>query len=323
MENFGQWQCMSGLTFAHKQGKIDNLATIAKNQWRQLHKDIKLTRERIEEYDLIISDFDPITAWAAKLSGKTCLGIGHQYAFNYPIPKSRGNIISRSIMRNFAPVTLGLGLHWHHFNQPILPPIIDTSHYGCGGCDSEAAILVYLGFESQQDVTALLSPFRDTQFIVYGPFDPGCIDEHITYKAASREGFMKDLAQSKGVICNAGFELVSEAISLGKKVIVKPLQGQMEQASNATALATLNLGTTMPKLCSQTLAQWLQTEQTNKVNYPDVAKHIANWLYSAEWENKNKGGLPCTRDLIHTLWKNTESVNSPYFGSVPAYPGPG
>jgi uncharacterized protein (TIGR00661 family) len=48
-----------------------------------------------------------------------------------------------------------------------------------------------------------------------------------------------------GVISNAGFELASECLQLGKKILAKPLHVQMEQISNATALKQLGYGQTM------------------------------------------------------------------------------
>ena len=40
-----------------------------------------------------------------------------------------------------------------------------------------------------------------------------------------------------GVVCNSGFELISECLQLGKTVLTRPVLGQMEQMSNAFALA--------------------------------------------------------------------------------------
>jgi uncharacterized protein (TIGR00661 family) len=47
---------------------------------------------------------------------------------------------------------------------------------------------------------------------------------------------------------NAGFELASEAMFLGKKILVKPLAGQMEQLSNALVIDSLELGMVMKRL---------------------------------------------------------------------------
>ena len=61
-----------------------------------------------------------------RINKKESIGIGHQYAFYYDIPIQGGKPLSKNIMKLFAPVTKKVGLHWHHFNQPILPPIVDV-----------------------------------------------------------------------------------------------------------------------------------------------------------------------------------------------------
>ena len=117
MNTFGNWECLAGLSFAFKNGKISNLHTLRQNQWRQFLKDVYSMRKRLDDYDVVVSDFEPVCAWAAKLAGKPCIGIGHQYAFDHAVPKAGNDFLSRKIMQNFAPVSIGLGLHWHHFDQ--------------------------------------------------------------------------------------------------------------------------------------------------------------------------------------------------------------
>ena len=144
---------------------------------------------------------------------------------------------------------------------------------------------MYLGFESQEDVIRLLAPFSDYHFAIYGPFNGSCDIAHLEFKPASREGFHQDLHRCNGVICNAGFELASEAISLGKKLLVKPLLGQTEQESNARALYELDLGMTMETLQRPSVDAWLQWDKQQQVHYPDVAQHIVEWLQAGNWND--------------------------------------
>ena len=143
MEPFGEFRSFNGLTFRHKAGKISPTATIKGNKLFRLVKDIRTLD--VSPYDLIVTDFEPITAWAGKLAKKPVIGVGHQYAFHHQIPKKGDSWAANKVMAAFAPVTLGLGLHWHHFGAPILPPIADTQADSCRVEDDK--ILVYLGFE--------------------------------------------------------------------------------------------------------------------------------------------------------------------------------
>ena len=306
MEEFGEFQCCKGLTFAHEAGELKIFRTVQQNSLRQMWKDIKALN--LDEYDIVLTDFEPITAWAAKRAGKTCIGVGHQYAFYHPVPKRGNDIMPSMIMKYFAPASMGLGLHWHHFGQPILPPIAEI-HEGDHEVDQNK-IVVYLGFEDPEEVIQLLEPFDQHLFCFYGPFPKYESRGHIQLKPLSREGFKEDLATAAGVICNAGFELSSEAIQLGKKILVKPLHGQMEQLSNAKAIVDLGLGMTMDSLDSAVVKNWLENCEGQKVVYPDVAKAIVEWIEGRGWEK------PETVDsLITTLWNNTAADNIPSFKS--------
>lgn len=294
MEPFGDWRWLNGLSFSVVKGKVKPLSTLLKAKPAQLLRDINSLELR--GYDLVISDFEPITAWAAKRQKVPSLGIGHQYAFDYPIPKAGSNPLTRTIMRQFAPTQFSLGMHWYHYQQSIVPPIIDVWH---SKVDSEPKqIVVYLPFEDGREVSALLRQFPDYHFLYYGAFPCQSSVKNITYNPVSREGFQLDLARCGGVISNAGFELASEAISLGKKLLVKPLQGQMEQISNGLALGNLELGLSTKTLRTSVVRHWLDNFTARKITYPDVAKHIVEWI--------QEGDLSKKKSLVELLWAQTD-----------------
>jgi UDP:flavonoid glycosyltransferase YjiC (YdhE family) len=85
------------------------------------------------------------------------------------------------------------------------------------------------------------------------------------------------------VISNAGFELLSEALHLGKRLLVKPLAGQMEQASNAHAISLLKLGRVMKKLDPNAIEHFLAAPSVAPKEYPDVARIIAERIESGNW----------------------------------------
>ena len=298
MDEFGDWRCHEGLTFVHEAGELKILRTLKSNRMWKLIKEIR--KLKLNDYDLVLTDFEPITAWAARLQGKPCIGIGHQYAFNHKVPRRGDTWAGRMVMKNFAPAKKSLGLHWHHFGQAILPPIAET-HDSKAPCDPNK-IIVYLGFEDPKEVIEMLEPFEDHLFVFYGPFKSYESRGHILLKPLSREGFKQDLATSSGVICNAGFELSSEAVQLGKKLLVKPLMGQVEQLSNARALEELNLARTMDSLDHQVVGEWLKDWHAKRVVYPDVAKALAKWISEGEWSKKD-----AVEQLANQLWSQVEA----------------
>lgn len=297
MEEFGDFSCYNGLTFVTDSGKVKPFATAQQAKPLIFLKDIK--NLDLSKYDLVITDFEPISAWAAKKQNIPSIAIGHQNAFDYKIPKKGNNIFTHMVMKYFAPADIRLGLHWHHFNQPILPPIADTAIENSDSIDNK--ILVYLGFENLDSVIQYLMPFKEYDFFVYSNIKEQEDRGHIKLRPLSRDGFKRDLASCNGVITNAGFELASEAIHLGKKILVKPLKGQMEQLSNALALEKLKLGLSMNSLDSSILTTWLTDFESQQIVYPDVADKIAEWIEDGDWVN--------SKELADKLWQQTSNMN--------------
>jgi uncharacterized protein (TIGR00661 family) len=291
---FNDYQLRTGLTFNTKNGQVNYFKTALEAKPVTFIKDIKSLD--LSGYDLVISDFEPVTAWAAKNQKKPVLGIGHQYAFNHNIPRAGSDPIANQVMKYFAPADRGVGLHWHHFGQPILPPIIDTPETPKSIINNK--IVVYLPFEDQKEVIKLLAPFKNFEFHLYSPEVTPSSFEHIKCNPLSRTEFQKDVYDSSGIISNAGFELASEALQLGKKILAKPLHAQMEQISNAAALKQLGYGQTMNDMDSSVIEEWLYDNHAIHITYPNIGKVLVNWI---------KDGMPeMEPDFIETIWNNVE-----------------
>jgi uncharacterized protein (TIGR00661 family) len=302
MECFGAFEHRRGLTLAAIDGEVRYGRTLLEAHPVEFIHDVRALE--VDRYDVVISDFEPVTAWAARLAGKTSIGIAHQHAFRHPIPGRHGNLASRAVMRWFAPVDIPIGLHWHHFDSPILPPIIDTRLSRTHG-DADF-ILVYLPFEQQSAVTALLQRFDDHRFVQYSPDLSDAEAGNVSLRRTCLNGFRADLCAAGAVICNAGFELVSECLHLGIPALVKPVAGQMEQHSNALALRQLGWGATTERLDHGELLRWLAGERPHTtVHYPDVAAALADWVLAGEWQDS--AGLwemlwSCTRHERNTVY---------------------
>jgi len=284
IETFAPYDIRRGLTFRTQRGRLQPLKTALHLNLLQFYRDIR--EYEGGDIDLVVSDYEPISCRLARRFDLPCIGVGHQYAFCHDIPISGDNPVTRWVMNHFAPVEYPVGLHWHHFNAAILPPIVPVHLKPRRECNADK-ILVYLPFETSADIESLLQPLTSHQFHIWGakeidrPIDRG----HLHWHPFSREGFLKDLETCQGVLSNAGFELASEALQLGKKLLVKPLAGQLEQASNALAVKRLNLGMVMDVLDRDTVSLWLKQPQRQPVGYPDVARMIAAWIESGRWED--------------------------------------
>jgi uncharacterized protein (TIGR00661 family) len=273
MEEFGEYRLFSGLTIFFYRGRVQLLKTILKNNIVRLFLDI--FRLDLSDYDLVISDFEPITSWSAKLRNVDCVELSHQSAFNYDIPKQRGYPLSKILMKIFCPNKMKVGFHYHHFNQPILPPLITKPSEKI---QTKKNIVVYMGFEKLEDVVKLVEPFKDFDFNIFAKVEESKTIGHVTINPISYHEFHLQLSSCEGVICNAGFELTSEALHMGKKLLVKPLTGQYEQHSNVVALEKLGKGMSMKNLDQKILNTWLKTDLQEPMNYPPVARPLANWI---------------------------------------------
>lgn len=292
MAPFGDFQCCHGLTFATSKGRISMLKTVMQSQLGTLIKDIRGLS--LAGYDRVISDFEPVTAWAAKLAKVPSIGISHQASFALPVPRDGEDWRAKLLMRYFAPVDVKLGVHWYHFGQPILPPIIET--LATAGPVQKNKVLVYLPFESLDDILALLEPFPDVAFYCYHPDAQYQSLGHVQMRPPSRAGFQADLADAAGVIANGGFELPSEALTLGKKLLLKPLHGQFEQLSNVATLHQLRLAKVMYELSPVVLDNWLSQPAAKPIAYPQVADKLVDWLLNGELSDREP--------LCRSLWQD-------------------
>ncbi len=282
VESFHPFTVYRGLTFATDKGRIKYIQTAKDIRLIQWLKDVN--QFPVDGIDLVITDFEPVSAYIAKKHGLPTIGIGHQYAFSYDIPLLGHNPVTRWIMKIFGPAEIHIGLHWYHFDQPIFPPVIPTMQPG--EVDPKKT-LVYLPFENQSDMVKLLAPFNTFQFHIFTEYEVEHDHDHIIVRPLSREDFLNELMTCKGVITNAGFELPSEALSLGKKILVKPLKGQMEQMSNMEAMRRLGWGMGVEVLSADIISEWLDQDGIDPIAYPDVAQMITDWIGDGNWTQES------------------------------------
>jgi len=274
MEAFGDYRACKGLTFTTVKGRIDPLKTAANLSFPTFFRDVRALD--LSGFDRIISDFEPVTAWHCRFHGLPCLGISHQNAFADPVPVEGARPLQRLVMKCFAPCTTSVGLHWHPFAPHILPPIIDTAHSAAP--PDPGKILVYLPFEERRAVEKVLAQAGRARYTIYCDINAPRDQGNLHLRPFSRTGFQKDLATCQGVISSAGFELASEAIHLGKKLLVKPVDGQMEQLSNARVLELLGFATRMERLAPRTVTAWLDAPMPTPRPFPDTASELAHWI---------------------------------------------
>lgn len=108
MEAFGDYQTRRGFTFVTEKGSVNYTKTALNNNLIQFFKEVK--QLDLSSYDLVINDFEPVSAWAARKQNKPCIGISHQNAFRYPVPLKGASWFDKSVIEHFAPSRHHLGI---------------------------------------------------------------------------------------------------------------------------------------------------------------------------------------------------------------------
>ncbi len=296
--DFEPYIVCKGLTFTVDRDRVDYWNTVTHADFVQLAKDIFSLPDK--NWDLVITDYEPITARYAQKEGIKSIGISHQYAFKYHIPHKM-DWISTLFVRNTAPADIEIGLHWDHFGYPILPPVLPDLDFPDIDVDPHK-VLVYLPFEERDELVAKLAGIPAYKFYVYGHSESAETLGNVCLMPYDNLGFKKDLASSTYFFSNAGFQSSSEALALSKHLLVKPLIRQNEQESNGYVLELLGLGTsTHEPLEEIDIAGWLEgckAKNPKKITFPlDVADKLARWICEGLYEKENLD------DLSKRVWK--------------------
>jgi len=207
----------------------------------------RLARDRI---DLVLTDFEPLSAWAATLARVPSAGIAGQYRItrtNAPRPPDgKGGAAARAIMnlwttpldRYFA-VSFGPDEPTRPRTMVVPPVIEDAIREKTPRRDG--FFLAYLYSYDRARVRRALA-HHGVRFRVYGMGGPLREGPNIELCATDRAAFLEDLATCDGVILNGSFQGVCEAAALGKPVLTIPFGQQYEESFNAHQVERAGLG---------------------------------------------------------------------------------
>jgi uncharacterized protein (TIGR00661 family) len=268
-----------GLSFIFgKKGGIDLLETYQKANLKQLFKEINSLP--VEDYDLVISDFEPVSSWACKKKHKPCIGLSHQSAVinnKSPKPKKK-DLVGNAVLRNYAPVTSSYGFHFEAYDEQIFTPVIRQQIR-----DAKPEVLphytVYLPAYSDEKIITILSVCNKIEWEVFSKHSKNTYRiKNVLIKPINNEAFIESFISCTGILSGAGFETPAEALYLKKKLLVIPMKGQYEQQCNAAALKKMGVPVikSLKKKHIATIQSWLDNEQKIKVDYPDHTQKIIN-----------------------------------------------
>jgi uncharacterized protein (TIGR00661 family) len=236
----------------------------------------------VEQYDLIINDFEFITSLACSLKKKKSIQFGHQASFQSkltPRPNTF-NPIGNLILNKFVKSTDYLGLHFESYDKNIYNPIIKDEIINASPIDN-GHITVYL----PQYSVSFLSPYLLAQSKLNFEIFTKEVKLPTTYKNLTilpidNKTFTQSLIHCHGIITAGGFETPAEALYLKKKLLSIPILKHFEQECNGAALEKLGV-TVIKKIdknFNQVLTQWIQAENTVQFKLTHSTEEIVNLL---------------------------------------------
>ena len=270
-----------GLSFIFgKKGGINFFKTFAQIQSRAFYEQVR--QLPVEQYDLVISDFEPIAAWACYFKKKPCVALSHQSAVldpKAPQPKKE-DMFGRFILKHYAPATTHYGFHFERFSRHTFTPVIRSQIRELTSTD-RGHYTVYLPAYDDELLLQKLALFPEIKWDVFSKHNQQAIrKKNISIQPINNDLFVQSLAGCTGVLCGAGFETPAEALYLQKKLLVVPMKSQYEQHCNAAALATMGVPVlnSLKKKNFSVISEWLQSEQQITVNYPDETEKIIDLI---------------------------------------------
>lgn len=318
-----------GMSFIFgKKGGVDLLATYRNSNVKQLLKEINSLP--VEDYDLVLNDFEPVSAWACFSKGLPCIGLSHQAAVmdkKAPKPK-RFDPVGKMTLKNYAPVTTHYGFHFQRYNDGIFTPVIRQEVRRLKVSD-QGYYVVYLPAYSDKRLLKMLSQFPAVQWVVFSKHGKEPHTEgNVSFQPVNNDAFLQRLAGATGVLCGAGFETPAEALYLGKKLMVVPMKGQYEQQCNAAALKKMGIPVikNLKEKRWPVIEKWLSESAIALADYPDetaqllrkiVKKHAAKPSNSTADFTPKIDGVKAFKKL--TLWKMLKEIaeqNLPLTGAM-------
>ena len=258
-----------------KKGGVDHYRTWKNMDLFQFRKDMKSIP--LKDYNLILNDFEPISAWACKLQKVESVSLSHQASFkSKKVPRPKTLDWGKLILSRYAPTTHHIGFHFDRYDDFIYTPVIrseirqltptNLGHY-----------TVYLPAVDDKDLVKVLQQIPQVSWEVFSKHTKVAYsDGNVFVEPIDNEKFNISMASCEGVFTGGGFEGPAEALHLGKKLLVAPMRFQYEQQCNAYALKQFGL----PVLWGSNqnwvpiLKDFVANPQEHKFHFPDETAAI-------------------------------------------------
>ncbi|QQL48815.1 glycosyltransferase family protein [Mucilaginibacter ginkgonis] len=262
-------------------GGVDMKATWKLLNLRQLWRDMRSLP--LKDYDLVINDFEPVSAWACKLQKVPSVSLSHQCSFvSKKTPRPLKWNYAEWLFKYYSPTTHHVGFHFERYDNFIHTPVI-RSEIRHLTPTNKGYYTVYLPAYDDRTLIKELSAVPGVQWQVFSKREKvGITQGNVTVLPVNNDAFNYSLAGCAGLLTGGGFEGPAEALFLGKKVMVIPMKNQYEQQCNAVAAARLGVKVVdqIDEHFTSHLNNWIVADNKIIVDFKDetadIIKNLVN-----------------------------------------------
>jgi uncharacterized protein (TIGR00661 family) len=262
-----------GLSFFFgKSGGIDFVKTFKNNSSKDVYNEIK--KFPVEKYDLVVNDFEPISAWACRKRDIPCVGLSHQSAlFSPKVPRPKKiDPVGEWVLHNYAPVSKYVSFHFERYDDNMFTPVIRSAIREVRKVEKDH-YTVYLPSYDDKKLVPILAKIQHIKWHIFSkhakkPYHVGKLSVY----PVDKDEFAASMTSAKGILCGAGFETPAEALYLGKKLMVVPMKSQLEQHYNAASLKQLGVPVLkkLKKKNLEKILKWIETDTRVSVQYENI-----------------------------------------------------
>lgn len=258
-------------------GGVDKWATFKIMNTRRLWHDIRSLP--LKQYDLIVNDFEPVSAWACKLQKISSVSLSHQCSFISPkTPRPSKWNFGEWLLKYYSPTTYHIGFHFKPYDDFIHTPVI-RSEIRSLATSNLGHYTVYLPAYDDKMLTTLLKKTERVQWHIFSKRQKTEYrDGNVRICPVNNESFNRSLASCEGLLTGGGFEGPAEALFLQKKVLMIPMKNQYEQQCNALAASQLGVPVIneIDDYFIYHVNNWLNDSAKIQVDFPDETAQIVD-----------------------------------------------
>jgi uncharacterized protein (TIGR00661 family) len=258
-------------------GGVDKWATFKLMNLRKLWYDMH--HLPLAQYDLIINDFEPVSAWACRLQKLPSVSLSHQCSFvSHKTPRPAKWNYAEWLFKYYSPTTHHIGFHFEKYDDFIHTPVIRNGIRSLEPVN-DGHYTVYLPAYDDKTLIHYLRKTENVQWHIFSKRQKTHYqDGNIQIFPVNNESFNQSMASCEGLLTGGGFEGPAEALYLKKKVLMIPMKGQYEQQCNALAASKIGVPVihAIDDGFTEQLNKWIMDDNRIEVNFPDETAQIVD-----------------------------------------------